>query len=81
MKVRFKIVKQDVMQQYDGTRVEFMTQQGEKISSFVSNKDTALLQKYRPDTVHLIDVYAYTDKSGAARLGLRLEHDEISDLF
>ena len=81
MKVRMKVVKHNVLQQYDGTQVQFMTQQGELISSFVSNKDTGLLTKYCLDSIHLVDVYAYKDKEGTARLGLRLEHDAVEDLF
>ena len=51
------------------------------MSEYVPLDDEDLLDKYKVNSVHVLDVYAYKGSDGVARLGVRLERELVEEDF
>lgn len=81
MKAKFMVSEHKKLSDDKGYIIEFKTPFGESLGAYVAPSDKDLLQKYAEDTIHVLDLYAYKDKDGSARLGVRLEKDVGEEAF
>lgn len=81
MKAKFIVTEHRTLNDNKGYIVDLKTPFGETIGSYVPMTDKDLLKQYVVDSIHVLDLYAYKDKEGAARLGVRLERDVGEEAF
>lgn len=74
MKFKFKVTAHTPTSKGNGKMIHFVSQFNETIMAYINEKDYGLLDKYRLNTIHIMDLYPSRSADGL-QLSIKLEQD------